>query len=216
MIVVILDVNVLAKATGASIENANRFLPHLQSACKMYGITSARRLAGFLSQIGHESAGLSQLEENLNYSVQGLLSTFGRHRISEADARRYGRAPGRPADREAIANLVYGGEWGRRNLGNLHPGDGWRYRGRGLKQLTGRDNYRRCGAAIGEDLLVYPERLLLPGNAAFSAGWFWSTNGLNELADRGDVPGMTKRVNGGFNGLVERTALYEGALSALA
>jgi putative chitinase len=85
--------------------------------------------------------------ENLNYSVQGLLSTFGRHRISAADAARYGRASGRPANQEAIANLIYGGAWGRDNLGNTQAGDGWRFRGRGLSQITGRANYTKFGLA---------------------------------------------------------------------
>lgn len=206
----------LRAATGCTQARADLFLPFLQGAMKAYDITTPRRIAGFLSQIAHESARLEQLSENLNYSVDALLGKFGRHRISEADARRLGRAPGRPAQQEAIANAIYGGEWGRKNLGNFVHGDGWRYRGRGLKQLTGRANYDRCGAAIGEDLLSYPDRLLLPVNAALSAGWFWRTNGLNDLADRGDVPGMTRRINGGTNGLEERQALYSQAIGVLA
>lgn len=203
-------------ATGCTKDRAVLFLPFMQGTMKAYEITTPRRMAGFLSQISHESARLSQLEESLNYSVNGLLKTFGRHRISESDARKYGRAPGRAADQEAIANILYGGSWGARNLGNVMPGDGWRFRGRGLKQLTGRDNYRRCGLALGEDFVMHPDRLLMPVNAALSAGWFWQCNGLNELADRGDVRAMTRVVNGGTNGLAERTALYQQGLTALA
>jgi putative chitinase len=206
----------LRAATGCSPERAALFLPFMQGAMKAYEITTPRRIAGFLSQIAHESGRLGTLEENLNYSVEALLSKFGRHRISEADARRHGRTASQRANQEALANLLYGGEWGRKNLGNFVHGDGWRYRGRGLKQLTGRANYDRCGAAIGEDLLSHPDRLLMPVNAALSAGWFWKTNGLNELADRGDVPGMTKRINGGNFGLPERQALYSQALGVLA
>lgn len=206
----------LMAATGCTKDRAVLFLPFMQGTMKAYEITTPRRMAGFLSQISHESARLSQLEESLNYSVNGLLKTFGRHRISEADARKYGRAPGRPADQEAIANILYGGSWGARNLGNVMPGDGWRFRGRGLKQLTGRDNYRRCGLALGEDFVMHPDRLLMPVNAALSAGWFWQRNGLNELADRGDVRAMTRVVNGGANGLAERTALFQQGLTALA
>jgi putative chitinase len=134
----------------------------------------------------------------------------------EADARRHGRMPGRPANQEAIANALYGGAWGAKNLGNTQEGDGWKYRGRGLKQLTGRDNYRRCGNAIGENFVMFPDRLTLPVNACLSAGWFWSVNKLNEIADRGDVRQMTKIVNGGDFGLPERTALYLQGLGVLA
>lgn len=204
------------RATGSTLANAELYLPFLQGACKAYDITSPKRLAGFLSQIGHESGGMSTLEENLNYSVEGLMRTFGPGRIGEADAQQYGRRRGQPANQQMIANIVYGGMWGKRNLGNEHPGDGWTFRGRGLKQLTGRSNYLRCGDAIGEKLTLWPDRLLLPVNAALSAAWFWSANGLNELADKGDVPAMTKRINGGRNGLSERTALWRTGLEVFA
>lgn len=204
-----LTADIVMRITGASREDALRFLPFLQGTCKAYSITNPNRIVGFLSQIGVESAGLSQLEESLNYSVSGLLRTFGRHRIRTEEAELYGRKPGRPADREAIANLIYGGHFGATRLGNTQPGDGWRFRGRGLKQLTGRDNYARCGKAIGEDLIAHPERLLLPVNAALSAGWFWHSKGLNAVADKGDVVEMTRIVNGGSNGLDRRVALWE-------
>src|SRR5690606_9297192 len=101
------------------------------------------RAAMFLGQIAVESGQFSTVTESLNYSVDALVKMFGRHRISVPDAERYGRKLGQKANQEALANLLYGGEWGRKNLGNTEPGDGWRFRGRGLKQLTGRDNYRR-------------------------------------------------------------------------
>jgi putative chitinase len=204
------------RATGATAANAELFLPHIQRACDRYSITTPRRVAGFLSQIGHESAGLSQLQEGLNYSVDGLLKTFSRRRISREDAARFGRTPGQRADQEAIANQVYGGEWGRINLGNTEPGDGHRFIGRGLKQLTGRDNYRRCGAALWLDLTGSPELLLQPQHAAMSAGWFWSVNGLNDIADLGDVLLMTRRINGGVNGLAQREALWQEGLRVFA
>lgn len=203
-----LTVAQIVKASGARAAEAEKFLPFLQGTMKAYDITSPRRIAGFLSQIGHESAGFTRLTESLDYSVDGLLRTFGRHRISEEQARRYGRSPTQKAHQQAIADTVYGGEWGRKNLGNTQPGDGWRYRGRGLKQLTGRDNYRRCGIALAEDFITNPDRLLMPVNAALSAGWFWSANGLNAAADRGDVHTMTKLINGGVNGMDKRAALY--------
>jgi len=211
-----LTVDQVARATGATQANAAKFLPFLQGTCKAYDITSPNRIAGFLSQIGHESGGLSTLTESLNYSVDALLKIFGRHRISEADAKRHGRFLSQRANQEAIANLIYGGDWGRKHLGNTQPGDGWRFRGRGLKQLTGRDNYKRCGDAIGGDFIAKPDDLLLPVNAALSAGWFWHTNGLNKLADMGDVRAMTKVVNGGANGLTERQALFTQGMRVFA
>jgi putative chitinase len=210
------SVEELQHATGCSRDRAILFLPFLQGTMKAYRITNPRRAAGFLSQISHESARLEQLEENLNYSVEALLSKFGRHRISAEDARKFGRAPGRPADQQSIANLIYGGEWGRKHLGNTQWGDGGRFIGRGLKQLTGRDNYTRCGAALREDFANRPERLLMPINAALSAGWFWDTHGLNDIADRGDIRTLTKIVNGGVNGLAERPALYGKAIEVFA
>ena len=211
-----LDAETVQRITGSTRANAELYLPFLQGTCKAYAITSPRRIVGFLSQIGVESANLSTVVEVLNYSVEGLLRTFGRHRISAADCERLGRKPGRPADRVGIANAVYGGEWGAKHLGNTMPGDGARFIGRGLKQLTGRDNYTRCGQALGEDFVSHPERLAMPVNAALSAGWFWHTHGLNEIADRGDVVEMTLRVNGGRNGLMQRQALWDHGLEVFA
>jgi putative chitinase len=211
-----LTVAQIVRATGARAAEAEKYLPFLQGTCKAFGITTPRRIAGFLSQIGHESAGFTTLTENLNYSVEALLSEFGRHRISEADARKVGRTPYQKANQEAIANLIYGGKWGAENLGNTEPGDGAKFIGRGLKQLTGRDNHRRCGIALGEDFITNPERLLMPVNAALSAGWFWESRGLNRLADLGDVKGMTKLINGGDKGLARRIALYKDGLEVFA
>lgn len=103
---------------------------------------------------------------------------------------------------------------GRVDLGNVYPGDGTRYRGRGLIQVTGRANYRKAAAALGIDCENRPELLALPEHAAMSAGWFWATHGLNELADARDIVGMTRRINGGTNGLEDRKSLYRGACAA--
>lgn len=206
----------VSKVTGSTLANAQLYLPFLQGTCKAYDITSQRRIVGFLSQIGVESAGLTTLEENLNYSTEALLKMFGRHRISAEDAQKYGRRRGQSANPEMIANLIYGGKFGREQLGNVMPGDGWKFRGRGLKQLTGRANYTACGKALGEDFVNFPERLLLPVNAALSAGWFWHTKGLNAIADRGDVDLMTKTVNGGYTALDKRTALWDAGLEVFA
>lgn len=211
-----LTVETLQRATGSTREDAEKYLPFLKGTCKAYDITTPRRVTGFLSQIGVESQNLSTIEENLNYSVEALLSKFGRHRITETECHLYGRKPGQPANRQMIANLIYGGPWGLKELGNKNPGDGWRYRGRGLKQLTGLDNYARCGHALREDFVSQPERLLMPVNAALSAGWFWASKNLNALADKGDIRALTKEVNGGYNGLEQRIALWYTALGVFA
>lgn len=115
--------------------------------------------------------------------------------------------------RELASGAAYEG---RKDLGNTHPGDGPRYRGRGLIQVTGRSNYEACGDALGLDLLANPELLELPVNAARSAAWFWKTHGLNELADAGDQRAVCRRVNGGYNGLAERLAFFEVAEKVIA
>jgi putative chitinase len=105
---------------------------------------------------------------------------------------------------------------GRKDLGNTQPGDGERYKGRGLLQITGRNNYAACGKALELDLINHPELLTIPTNAARSAAWFWSTHGLNVLADKGDQVGVTRRINGGVNGLADRLALFQAASKVLA
>ncbi|GAB7214727.1 hypothetical protein OS42_13380 [Dickeya oryzae] len=118
---------------------------------------------------------------------------------------------GLPVERQrAIANLAYAGR-----LGNKSPDDGWKFRGRGLIQLTGLDNYLACGRALGIDLITAPELLESPQYAALSACWFWSENRLNSLADIGDIVKITRRINAGMAGLAERQALYKQALRAL-
>lgn len=155
-------------------------------------------LDDWLGQMWVESKGFSVLVENMNYSVDGLLKTFGRHRISVAEAQRHGRAPGRPADQKAIANIIYGGEWGRKNLGNIHPNDGWDFRGSGVKQITGRANTEASGFTA-EELRTDIRKSCL------AAAKFFVSRGCVPLARRGDVVGVTKKVNGGTNGLTERT-----------
>lgn len=105
---------------------------------------------------------------------------------------------------------------GRQDLGNIHPGDGVRFKGRGLIQITGRTNYYQCGSALGVDLIAQPELLEQPSYACRSAAWFWSSRHLNELADKGDFERITRRINGGLNGLADRLAYFERAKEALA
>lgn len=214
----------LARATGCTTERAVVYAPHLASGCGYYGISaSVQRLAAFLAQVGHESQGFAASVESLNYSVDGLLATFSRARISEADARALGRADGRPADQVAIANTVYGGEWGRVNLGNTEPGDGWRYRGRGPTQLTGRANYARLRdrlrARLGRpvpDFEAEPQALEQPEWGSWAACDFWDMRGLNALADADHFALITRRINGGTNGMEDRQRRWELARRVLA
>lgn len=168
--------------------------------------TTAKRACMFLGQVHVESGGFTRVVENLNYKASALKVMFGRHRISLADCDRFGRTEDHPANQNAIANLIYGGEFGRKQLGNTEPGDGWKFRGRGLKQLTGRDNYRRFSRSwLGdESLLANPDRVAEPDGAVASAIWFWASKQLNLEADRGTVESVTKIVNGGVNGLSDR------------
>ncbi|MBI5941658.1 MAG: glycoside hydrolase family 19 protein [Caulobacterales bacterium] len=148
----------------------------------------------------HESQGFARLSESLNYSVEGLLATFGRHRISEADCRALGRTATRKADKRAIANKVYGGEWGRKNLGNTEPNDGWDMRGSGFKMNTGRANITETGFT-GEQLRTDVNA------AADAAANFFVKHGCIPFARADDVEGLTKRINGGAIGLAERRTL---------
>ena len=166
------------------------------------------RFCMFLAQIGHESRDLNSLTENLNYSVEALLKLFGRHRISLEDAHKYGRKAGQTANQETLANILYGGEWGRRNLGNTEWGDGWKYRGRGAKQITGKHNYKVCGDAIGVDLVITPELLERDKLVSLQAAtWYFDTRTTGT-----DIRTVTKQINGGFNGLEDRDRRYKASL----
>lgn len=165
-------------------------------------IVNRLRMIHFFAQVTHES-GFRPVEENLNYSVAGLKATFSRQRISNAQCEALGRKPGRPADKVGIANAVYGGSFGAANLGNTQPGDGHRFRGRGLIQLTGRANYRRTGA----EYEVNPDLVLTPAGSIKAAADFWRTRGLNPASDADDVTRVTRIINGGVNGLDHRRAL---------
>jgi putative chitinase len=175
-------------------------VPHtlhaLQAAANAHGFSGVV-LAHWLGQMYVESAGFAVMSESLNYSVEGLLRTFGRHRISAADCERYGRKPGRPANQEALANILYGGAWGAANLGNTEPGDGWRFRGSGFKQITGRANTIASGFS--------PDELRTdPAKSAKAAAEFFVRAGCVTPAQKDDVEAVTRKVNGGTNGLADR------------
>jgi putative chitinase len=171
-----------------------------------YDISTPKRQAGFIGQCAHESNNFRILEENLNYSATALVRVWPSRFPNLEVANQFA------SNAQKIANKVYAGRMGN---GNEESGDGWKYHGRGLIQLTGKDNYANCGPSLGVDLISNPDLLLDPKYAALSAGWFWSKKGLNSLADVQDYETMTKRINGGLNGLDDRKAKIAKALSVL-
>lgn len=183
---------------------AGFFVPALNAAMARFKINSPVRMAAFIAQIGHESGQLTRMVENLNYSAERLQAVWPK-RFNSVLAEQVARKP------EQIANIVYGGR-----MGNTLPGDGWKYRGRGLIQLTGANNYRAAGAALGLDLVNHPDLVEQPETAAMVAGWFWQSNGLNELADSGQFAKITRTINGGLTGQAERVALRDLAAKVLA
>lgn len=192
---------------GATRARAEKWLPYIQHAMTLADIDTPLRAAAFLAHVGHESAGLTRLTENLNYSWHGLMKTWPSRFKTEQEARNYANQP------QAIANKVYANRMGN---GDEASGDGWRYRGKGLIQITGRTNHLLCGMWLDLDLLNRPELLLEMSHAADSAAWFWQNNYLNELADEADMRRMTQRINGGLLGLDDRLAKFEKALSTFA
>ncbi|WP_217591343.1 glycoside hydrolase family 19 protein [Burkholderia sp. GbtcB21] len=206
---------VFQEATRLSDLLASRWYDPVTEAMFEFDVDTPARQAAFLAQIAHESAGFTQLMESFNYSVEGL-KIFGM-RLSEQQRARLGRQSGErvlPLGRQQeIANIVYGGRFGNHEASS---GDGWRYRGRGLKQITFADNYCDCGDALGVDLLAQPELLEQDTYAALSAGWFWYSRGLNEFADRGDFDGTTRIINGtAMVGSEQRTLFWNRAKQVL-
>lgn len=173
-----------------------------------YEIDTIPRVAGFLAQCQHESLDFNVLQENLNYGATGLRKVFGKYFPTSALANAYARKP------EKIANRVYANRMGN---GPESSGDGWKYRGRGILQVTGKSNYAACSQEIfGDDTLVKnPDLLSDPKYALLSACWYWEKNNLNSLCDKKDIVGMTKRINGGVNGLEDRKLHWNTALKVL-
>lgn len=172
-----------------------------------YDITTEARVAGFISQCAHESGNFMTLEENLNYREETLLKIFGRYfGPGKRDPKEYAKNP------EKIANYVYMDEFRSSKMGNVKEGDGWRFRGRGLKQLTGRENYTNFGKSVGMTAEQAADYVATEKGAIESACWFWNAKKLNAVADTGDVVKMTKIINGGDIGLADRQARYKKAM----
>ncbi|STQ68388.1 glycoside hydrolase family 19 protein [Hafnia paralvei] len=202
-----MDLEQFQKAADISAGLAARWFPHIDAAMKEFGITAATDQAMFIAQVGHESGGFRQVVESLNYTPGALVTVFGK-RITQQQANALGRTTQQPARQDAIANLVYASR-----LGNKASGDGWKYRGRGLIQITGLDNYRACGAALKLDLVTKPELLELELQAARSAAWFYTSKGC--MAYGADVYRVTQIINGGLNGIDDRKVRYNKARAAL-
>lgn len=206
-------------SAGVKQATAEKWVDAVAAACQEFGIKTPQRIAGFLSQCAHESGGFERLQENLNYSADGMAGIWPkRFAVMGPD--------GKPAKKEGknqpnkfalalhrkpemIANVVYSSRMGN---GPTELGEGWKYRGRGLKQLTGKDNHRACSAGLGVDLVENPDLLLEPVYAARSAAWFWSTNNCNKFADAGDIEGLTKKINGGLIGIDDRKKRYNACI----
>ena len=163
------NINKILSAFGCDPNRIAVYEVPLTETCMMYGISTHIRVASFLAQIYHESALRLNPVENLNYSADRLLEVFGKY-FTPAQSAQYARQP------ERIANRVYANRMGN---GDELSGDGWKYRGRGLIQITGKENYRNCGAALGVNLIDLPDKLLEPNYAVMSAGWFWVINVCN-------------------------------------
>ena len=205
---------------AAKIKNPEKWLDAIQATCDRFEINTDKRIAAFLAQTAHESGGYTMLEENLNYSAETMAVVWPNRFAEKGPDGKYIKENGKNKPNkfalalhrkpEMIANVVYSARMGN---GTIESGEGWKYRGRGLKQLTGKDNYTRCGKAIGIDLVERPDLLLAPDYAALSAGWFWEANKLGAFADNDDFVGMTKKINGGTIGLADREARYKAVLA---
>jgi len=171
-----------------------------------YEINTPQRVAAFVAQCAHESGNFVFIKENLNYKAASLMKTFGKYFPTADIAAQYANKP------ERIANRVYANRMGN---GDEASGDGWRYCGRGLIQLTGKDNYTFFAGSMDIPVEEAAEYLATFEGAAQSACWFWETNNLNRYADAGDIKGLTRAINGGYIGLEDRISHYEHALHVM-
>ena len=203
----------VANSTGLKLEKLKGHIPDaviamIPAVAQKFQIDSALRLAHFLAQCGHESGGFRLTKENLNYSALRLTQVFPK-KFASLEAAKKAVSSGT----KGIAEAIYGM---RKDLGNTEVGDGGKFFGRGIIQLTGKANYTAYSKAIDKpEILINPDLLAEPEDAILSAGWFWKTNGLNFLADKGDLTVVTKRINGGTHGLAERITNTNKAFSVL-
>jgi predicted chitinase len=198
----------LLEEMGVAHNDALQYIDDFEELLPKYEITASRvRLAHFFSQVLHESGSMRFDTENLNYSAKALRLVFGKYFKTDEEATRYARQP------EKIANRVYA-----RRMGNgvESSGDGWRYRGRGFIQLTGKNNYKAFATWIGDDRVVHEPERVATDYTVHSAVFYWDKNNLNRVADQDDVKKMTKRVNGGYNGLAHRRELHGKANGLIA
>ncbi len=202
-----MTLNQFQQAAGINAKLATRWYPHITTAMQLFNIVTPAAQAMFIAQAGHESAGFTRVAESFNYTTTALCNTFGKW-ISEDQAAKLGRTQDNPAQQEAIANLVYA-----KRGGNSAAEDGWKYRGRGLIQITMQNNYRDCGRGLNIDLVANPDLLLADVNAAHSAAWFWQAKGCNDMAS--SLEWITKKINGGYNGLEDRRQRYHKACQVL-
>ena len=187
-------------------QHLDKWLECLNTILPEYEIDSPERVAAFLAQCAHESAGFTAIKENLNYKAASLRKVFPKYFPTDELAEQYAH------NQEAIANRVYGNRMGN---GDEHSGDGYAYCGRGLIQLTGHDNYKAFADSLSSSMEEIVEFLQTFEGCVQSACWFWETNDLNSLADAGDIKAMTKRINGGYIGLEDRIKHYNHALEVL-
>lgn len=200
-----------------NIQHINQLVPLFNSICPTYGIDTADIMHEFFANLCEESMEFTRYEENLNYSADALIRTFGRHRINASDAYRLGRTKDHPANQKELANRLYGGRWGAINLGNTQPGDGFTFRGSGMIQLTGRGNITRFANYMSKQFKINrsPEQWadLLRSNDMFSlhsACWIFAiAKQLIDEAERDQMITIIKRINGGLNGLSSRLRYYE-------
>jgi putative chitinase len=159
----------------------------LEKIQEVLKITNINNLAHFIGQVHHETGGFNSGRESLNYSVNALLSTFGRHRISESDARRFGRTSEKSANQQEIANIIYGGDWGRKNLGNTQPNDGWLFRGNGSIQLTGRSNHQAFANSVNDQSIMTNPDIIMDKFYFESGKFFFDRNNLWRFCNNVDA-----------------------------
>lgn len=189
------------KAVMPKMKNPDLWAQLMNHLMPAYGVDTPERVAMFVAQCAHESMQFNVLEENLNYSKSALNRVFKKY-FRTRDAGEYARKP------EQIANVVYANRMGN---GNTESGDGWRHRGRGIIQLTGYNNYKAFADSVDMSVSEAIQYVSSPSGAMESALWFWKTNDLNKFADKNDVRGATKRINGGYNGLDDRQKYWNKA-----